>query len=160
MQWTGQKAMFDLRRQLMAHLQTLDVAYFDRNPVGRLVPRVTTDVDVLNDLFASGLVTIIGDILMLSFVVAAMFRLSPGMTGLMLAVMPAVVLVTVRFREGRGSDLAGGLATAAIDWERGHIRHAVFRFPERPQGFLQPEPQRADNPGCHDGHASPVWRPG
>ena len=98
MQWTGQKAMFDLRRQLMAHLQTLDIAYFDRNPVGRLLTRVTTDVDVLNDLFASGLVTIIGDLLMLSFVVLAMFRLSPGMTLLMLAVMPLVVLVTVKFR--------------------------------------------------------------
>lgn len=98
MQWTGQKAMFDLRRELMAHLQRLDVAYFDRNPVGRLVTRVTTDVDVLNDLFASGLVTILGDLLMLSFVVVAMFQLSPGMTLLMLAVMPLVVLVTVQFR--------------------------------------------------------------
>jgi ATP-binding cassette subfamily B multidrug efflux pump len=98
MQWTGQQAMFDLRRQLMAHLQTLDVAYYDKNPVGRLVTRVTTDVDVLNDLFASGLVTIVGDLLMLSFVLIAMFRLSPGMTGLMLAVMPLVVLVTVQFR--------------------------------------------------------------
>lgn len=98
MQWTGQKAMFDLRRELMAHLQTLDVAYYDRNPVGRMVTRVTTDVDVLNDLFASGLVTIVGDILMLSFVIMAMFRLSPGMTGLMLGVMPLVVLVTVQFR--------------------------------------------------------------
>ncbi|MBV9938341.1 MAG: ABC transporter ATP-binding protein, partial [Acidobacteriaceae bacterium] len=47
MQWTGQRAMFDLRRQLMAHLQTLDVAYYDKNPVGRMVTRVTTDVDVL-----------------------------------------------------------------------------------------------------------------
>jgi ATP-binding cassette subfamily B protein len=98
MQWTGQKAMFDLRRQLMAHLQTLDVAYFDRNPVGRLVTRVTTDVDVLNDLFASGLVTIVGDLLMLSFVILAMLRLSPGMTALMLAVMPLVVMVTIKFR--------------------------------------------------------------
>jgi ATP-binding cassette subfamily B protein len=98
MQWTGQKAMFDLRRQLMTHLQTLDLAFFDKNPVGRLVTRVTTDVDVLNDLFASGLVTIIGDIFMLSFVILTMFRLSPGMTLLMLAVMPLVVLVTIRFR--------------------------------------------------------------
>ncbi len=98
MQWTGQKAMFDLRRELMTHLQRLDIAYFDRNPVGRLVTRVTTDVDVLNDLFASGLVTIVGDILMLSFVVIAMLRLSPGMTGLMLGVMPLVVLVTLQFR--------------------------------------------------------------
>src|ERR1700761_959698 len=98
MQWTGQRAMFDLRRELMSHLQTLDIAYFDRNPVGRLVTRVTTDVDVLNDLFASGLVTIIGDTLMLAFVIAAMARLSPGMTGLMLGVMPLVILVTIQFR--------------------------------------------------------------
>jgi ATP-binding cassette subfamily B multidrug efflux pump len=98
MQWTGQKAMFDLRRQLMAHLQTLDIAYFDKNPVGRMLTRVTTDVDVLNDLFASGLVTIVGDTLMLSFVIIAMARLSPGMTGLMLVVMPVVVFVTIHFR--------------------------------------------------------------
>lgn len=98
MQWTGQRAMFDLRRQLMGHLQTLDLAYYDKHPVGRLVTRVTTDVDVLNDLFASGLVTIIGDIFMLSFVIITMFQLSPGMTLLMLAVMPFVVLVTIQFR--------------------------------------------------------------
>jgi ATP-binding cassette subfamily B protein len=98
MQWTGQQAMFDLRRELMAHLQTLDIGYFDKNPVGRLVTRVTTDVDVLNDLFASGLVTIIGDLLMLGFVILVMFRLSPGMTVLMIAVMPFVVLVTMLFR--------------------------------------------------------------
>ncbi len=99
MQWTGQKAMFDLRRELMTHLQRLDVSFFDKNPVGRLVTRVTTDVDVLNDLFASGLVTLVGDILMLSFVILAMFRLSPGMTGFMLAVLPFVVLVTMKFRQ-------------------------------------------------------------
>ncbi len=98
MQWTGQRAMFDLRRELMAHMQTLDLTFFDHNPVGRLVTRLTTDVDVLNDLFTSGLVTIIGDLLALSFIVAAMFKLSPGMTGFMLAVLPLVVLVTMKFR--------------------------------------------------------------
>jgi ATP-binding cassette, subfamily B, multidrug efflux pump len=98
MQWTGQKAMFDLRKQLMSHLQRLDVSYFDKNPVGRLVTRVTTDVDVLNDLFASGLVTIVGDFCMLLLVLLVMFKLSPGMTGLLLAVMPAVILVTIQFR--------------------------------------------------------------
>jgi len=98
MQWIGQKAMFDLRRQLMAHLQRLDVAYYDHNPVGRLVTRLTTDVDALNELFSSGLLMILGDVLMLSIVVSVMFKLSPGMTGLLLAVMPLVVLVTVRFR--------------------------------------------------------------
>ena len=71
MQYTGQLAMFDLRRQLMEHLQQLDLSFYDRNPVGRLVTRVTTDVDVLNDLFASGLVTILGDVLVLLFISAS-----------------------------------------------------------------------------------------
>jgi len=98
MQYTGQRAMFDLRRQLMEHLQRVDVAFYDRNPVGRLVTRVTTDVDTLNDLFASGLVTIVGDVLTLSFIVFTMLKLSPGLTALMLAVMPVVMLVTILFR--------------------------------------------------------------
>jgi ATP-binding cassette, subfamily B, multidrug efflux pump len=98
MQYAGQLAMFDLRKQLLAHLQGLDLAFFDRNPVGRLVTRVTTDVDVLNDLFASGLVTILADVMVLSFIVAIMFKLSPGLTGLMLAVMPLVIMVTAIFR--------------------------------------------------------------
>ena len=103
MQRTGQYAMFDLRRDLMAKLQQLDISYFDRNPVGRLITRVTTDVDVLNDLFASGLVTIIGDLLMLTFVILTMFQLSPSMTGLLLAVMPLVVLTTQIFRRAVSS---------------------------------------------------------
>ncbi len=98
MQWTGQKAMFDLRRELMAHMQTLDISFFDRNPVGRLVTRVTTDVDTLNDLFTSGLVMIIGDMLALSFVIITMLNLSPGMTGLLLAVLPVVIWITIIFR--------------------------------------------------------------
>jgi ATP-binding cassette subfamily B multidrug efflux pump len=98
MQWTGQKAMFDLRRELMAQLQRLDPAYYDKNPVGRLVTRVTTDVDALNELFSSGLLMILGDILMLSFVILTMLQLSPGLTAIMVGVMPFVVWVTVRFR--------------------------------------------------------------
>jgi ATP-binding cassette subfamily B multidrug efflux pump len=98
MQWTGQQAMFDIRREVMTHLQKLDVAFFDHNPVGRLVTRVTTDADVLNDLFASGLVTILGDILMLSFIVAAMFNLSVGLTLMLLSVTPLVLAVTMLFR--------------------------------------------------------------
>jgi ATP-binding cassette subfamily B multidrug efflux pump len=98
MQTTGQYAMLDLRRSLMVHLQRLDLAQYDRTPVGRLLTRVTTDVDALNELLASGLVTIVGDLLMLTLVIAAMFELSPPLTGLLLAVMPFVVLVTVLFR--------------------------------------------------------------
>ena len=98
MQWVGQKAMFDLRREMMARLQRLDLSFYDHNPVGRLVTRITTDVDALNELFSSGLLMILGDLLMLSFVVIAMLELSPGMTGFLLAVMPLVVLVTMQFR--------------------------------------------------------------
>ncbi len=98
MQWMGQHAMLDLRRELMAHLQRLDLAFYDRTPAGRLLTRVTTDVDALNDLLASGLVTILGDLLMLSFVIAVMFTLNAAMTGLLLAVMPAIVAVTIVFR--------------------------------------------------------------
>jgi ATP-binding cassette subfamily B protein len=103
MQWTGQRAMFDLRRDLMGHLQRLDVAYYDRNPVGRLVTRVTTDVDALNELLSSGLVGIFGDLLMLSFILVVMFRLSPGMTLVMLGVMPLMILTTIIFRRAVSS---------------------------------------------------------
>jgi ATP-binding cassette subfamily B protein len=98
MQYTGQLAMFDLRRQLMGHLQRLDLAFFDRNPVGRTVTRVTTDVDVLNELFASGLVTILGDVMVLGFILAIMLQMSPLLTLIMLTVLPFVVLTTVIFR--------------------------------------------------------------
>ena len=100
MQYTGQLAMFDLRKQLMAHLQRLDLSFYDRNPVGRLVTRVTTDVDVLNDLFASGLVTILGDVMVLAFILAIMFDLSPLLTGIMLAAMPFVILTTAMVSPG------------------------------------------------------------
>ena len=98
MQYTGQLAMFDLRKQLMEHLQELDLSFYDHNPVGRMVTRVTTDVDVLNDLFASGLVTILGDVLVLGFIVAIMFQLSPLLASIMLGAMPFVIIVTVIFR--------------------------------------------------------------
>lgn len=98
MQWTGQHAMFDLRCDLMRKLHHLDLSYYDQTPVGRMVTRVTTDVDTLNELFTSGLVTIIGDTLVLIFLVAAMLRLSPGMTLMLLGVLPFVVIATMIFR--------------------------------------------------------------
>lgn len=98
MQWTGQRAMFDLRRDIMAKLQRLDVREYDRTPVGRLVTRVTTDVDALNELFAQGLVTVLGDILVLVFIFAMMYRLSPPLMLLMLFVLPLALLITIAFR--------------------------------------------------------------
>ena len=98
MQYTGQLAMFDLRKQLMEHLQRLDLAFYDRNPVGRLVTRVTTDVDVLNDLFASGLVTILGDVLVLGLHHRHHVAAQPLLTAIMMAAMPFVILATTIFR--------------------------------------------------------------
>jgi ATP-binding cassette subfamily B protein len=98
MQYTGQYAMFDLRRQIMEHLQRLDLAFYDRNPVGRLVTRVTTDVDALNELFASGLVNILGDTFVLCLIAAILIGLSPALAMLLLAAMPFVILVTALFR--------------------------------------------------------------
>lgn len=98
MQWTGQHAMFDLRREVMARLQAMDVRDYDRTPVGRLLTRVTTDIDALNELFAQGLVTVLGDVLVLTFILAAMFLLSPGLTLLMILVLPLAFVITVAFR--------------------------------------------------------------
>ncbi len=98
MQYTGQRVMFDLRTQIFGHLQRLDIQYYDRTPVGRLVTRVTTDVGVLNELFAAGIVAIFGDLLSLAFIGAAMISLSPRLTAAGLAVAPLVVGVTFLFR--------------------------------------------------------------
>src|SRR5262245_24915899 len=75
MQLTGQRIMFDLRLQIFTHLQNLPLSFFDKNPVGRLMTRVTTDVDVLNELFTAGVVTLLGDLLVLLGVVSMLFVL-------------------------------------------------------------------------------------
>jgi ATP-binding cassette subfamily B protein len=112
MQWTGQQAMFSLRRRILDHLFRLDLRFFDTNPVGRLVTRVTSDVDALNELFASGLVSLLGDALVLAFILAAMFRLSPVLTLLMLVALPLVFFVTVLFR--RAVTASNRLIRAAV----------------------------------------------
>lgn len=98
-QWTGQQAMASLRSELMDCLQRLDIAFYDRTPAGRLVTRATTDVDTLNELFASGLVTIVADVLLIGFSLAAMWQLSPGLTLLLLAAVPPVAAVALLFRK-------------------------------------------------------------
>lgn len=98
MQWTGQQAMFSLRRDLMAKLHQLDIAYFDKHPVGRLVTRVTGDVDTLNELFSSGLVAILGDVIMLTWLLAVLLWMSPGLTAIILVVTPAIYGATMLFR--------------------------------------------------------------
>lgn len=98
MQLVGQRVMFDLRKQLFQHLQRLEVGFFDRNPVGRLVTRVTSDVDVLNDLFASGMVAIFGDVFSLVSIVVVMLSINWKLALLTFSVLPLIVLVTALFR--------------------------------------------------------------
>ncbi len=98
LQMTGQKIMFDLRMQVYGHLQKLDVRFFDRNPVGRLMTRVTTDVDVLNELFASGVVAIFGDVFMLIGIMAVLLSMDWRLALVAFSVLPLIVIVTQWFR--------------------------------------------------------------
>ncbi len=98
MQWTGQKVMFDLRSQIFRHLQQMHVGFFDKNPVGRLVTRVTTDVDALNEMFTAGVVSIIEDIFVLAYIVVIMLRMTWWLGLITLAVLPLIFWATMMFR--------------------------------------------------------------
>ncbi len=98
MQLTGQRIMFDLRMAIYGHLQRLDLRYYDRNPVGRLMTRVTSDVDVLNDLFTSGVVTIFGDVFTLVGIMAVMVWMDWRLALVAFSVLPLIVLITQWFR--------------------------------------------------------------
>jgi ATP-binding cassette, subfamily B, multidrug efflux pump len=98
MQLTGQKLMYDLRMELYGHLQRLDLKYYDRNPVGRLMTRVTSDVDVLNDLFTAGVVTIFGDVFTLVGIMAVLLWMNWRLALVAFCVLPLIVLVTQWFR--------------------------------------------------------------
>ena len=98
LQLTGQRIMHDLRAQIYAHLQALDLSFYDRNPVGRLMTRVTTDVDVLNDLFASGVVTIFGDVFTLAGIMIVLLVMDWRLALVAFSVLPLIVLITLWFR--------------------------------------------------------------
>lgn len=96
--WIGQRVMYDLRMQLFGHLQRLSLRFFDTNPVGRLMTRVTNDVETLNELFTSGAVTVFGDLFTILFVVVAMFLLDWRLALVTLAVLPFVFIAAFFFR--------------------------------------------------------------
>ena len=99
MQWTGQKVMFDLRSQLYRHLQRMDIAFFDKNPVGRLVTRVTTDVDALNEMFTSGVVSIVEDVFVLAGILGVMLWMSWRLALIAFVVLPLIIVATQLFRK-------------------------------------------------------------
>ncbi len=99
MQWTGQKVMFDLRSQIFRHLQRMHVAFYDKNPVGRLVTRVTTDVDALNEMFTSGVVSIFEDLFVLLGILGIMLCMNWKLALITFAVIPFIVIATKIFRD-------------------------------------------------------------
>jgi ATP-binding cassette subfamily B protein len=96
--WIGQQAMHDLRERLFDRLQRLPVAYFDRNAIGRLMTRVTSDVEVLNDLFSSGVVAIIGDVVLMIAIAIMMFFMSWQLALVTLLLLPAIAAISFFFR--------------------------------------------------------------
>ena len=98
LQMMGQRIMYDLRMEIYRHLQRLDVRFYDRNPVGRLMTRVTTDVDALNDLFASGVIAIGRDVVTLAGIMVVLLLMDWRLALVAFAVLPAIALVTHWFR--------------------------------------------------------------
>jgi ATP-binding cassette subfamily B multidrug efflux pump len=99
LQLTGQKIMHTLRMQVYTHLQRVDLAFYDHNPVGRMMTRVTTDVDALNDMFASGVVTVFGDLLVLIGIMAAMVVMNWRLALVAFTVLPLIGVTTAWFRK-------------------------------------------------------------
>lgn len=96
--WLGQKVLHDIRHQVFTHLQRMHPGFYDKNPVGRLVTRVTNDVNVLNEMFSTGVVTVIGDIVMLALIVGAMLHTNWRLALWVFLILPALILATFFFR--------------------------------------------------------------
>src|SRR5450755_1102227 len=99
MQWAGQMVMFDLRSQIFRHLQRMHIGFYDKNPVGRLVTRVTTDVDAVNEMFTSGVVSIFEDVFVLAGIIAIMLRMNWKLALITFAVLPLIGIATMIFRD-------------------------------------------------------------
>lgn len=99
MQWAGQMVMYDLRSEIFRHLQRMHIAFYDRNPVGRLVTRVTTDVDALNEMFTSGVVSIFEDVFVLAGIIAIMLSVNWKLALITFSVLPFIMFATKIFRD-------------------------------------------------------------
>lgn len=98
MQWIGQSTVFDIRKQIYELFQRLNLRYYDTNPVGRLVTRVTSDVEVLNEVFSSGIVTIVADIFVIIWIVVFMFATNWKLASATIVVLPFLLWATAIFR--------------------------------------------------------------
>ena len=158
LQVTGQRIIFDLRMQIHAHLQRLDVAFFDRNPVGRLMTRVTTDVDALNELFASGVVSVFRDVFMLAGIAVVLFVMDWRLAVVALSVLPLIAAVTQWFRRNARQsyrEVRGWIARINAFLQEnvtGMATVQLFRREAR-----QYERFDAINRGCRDAHLASVF---
>jgi ATP-binding cassette subfamily B protein len=98
MQWIGQRAMFDLRREVFNHVQKMHLGFYDKNPSGRLLTRITNDVNALNELFASGAVAIFGNLAVVVGIVIVMIYISPRLTLITFVILPLLIAATAFFR--------------------------------------------------------------
>jgi ATP-binding cassette subfamily B multidrug efflux pump len=99
MQWTGQKIMFDLRRDIFRHMQRMHIGFFDTHAVGRLVTRITSDVDAINEMFTAGVLAIVDDFFNILFMAAVMLRINWRLALIAFAVLPVIFIVTRIFRD-------------------------------------------------------------
>ena len=158
LQVTGQRIIFDLRMQIHAHLQRLDVAFFDRNPVGRLMTRVTTDVDALNELFASGVVSVFRDVFMLAGIAVVLFVMDWRLAVVALSVLPLIAAVTQWFRRNARQsyrEVRGWIARINAFLQEnvtGMATVQLFRREAR-----QYERFDAINRGCRDAHLASIF---
>ena len=96
--YIGQRVMYDLRMEIFTHLQRLSLRFFDRNPIGRLITRVTNDVEVLNEMFSSGVITLVSDFVMVLWILGIMFYLDVRLTLISLALIPPMAIAINFFR--------------------------------------------------------------
>jgi len=99
MQWTGQKVMFDLRKEIFRHMQRMHIGFFDQHAVGRLVTRLTSDVDAINEMFTAGVLSMIDDLFALTIMVVVMLAMNWKLALLTFSVLPLIVWVTQLFRK-------------------------------------------------------------
>ena len=95
----GQKAVLDIRMDIFTHLQKLPARFYDRNPIGRLITRTTSDVESLNEMLSSGIITILGDLLQLLFIVVMMLWIDWQLTLIVLGILPLMIYATMSFKK-------------------------------------------------------------
>lgn len=126
MAWIGQKVMLDLRRETYAHILSMPLGWFDQNPVGRLVTRVSSDVEALNELFASGIVSFLADLLVLIGITVALLWVNPTLALVTMSALPLLLIATFIFRSK---------ARKYYREQRGHLSHLNAFTQESVQGM-------------------------